>query len=664
MRRSRRWAIWMAGGWAALGLLEAASADPTEAGVFTLGEIRVSAPVSDVEPASSTVTAEDMDRFDRRTVGTAIDMLPGVNAGKTGARNEATSYVRGFDLRQTPVLIDGIPVYVPYDGYVDLARFTTFDLSKIQVSKGWASVLDGPNALGGIINLVSRRPERRYEGYAETGLRLNRDGGFDGYDTAVGLGTRQESWWAQASGSWLDFDHFRLPGGFDEANAENGGLRDNSDAEDWKVNVKLALTPREKDEYSLNYIQQNAEKGTPPYAGLDPRVTPRFWRWPSWDKRSIYWISNTSFAHGLSLKTRAYYDTFENTVHAYDDDGYDTQNKRSSFRSYYDDYSYGGSTEAGWQIAERHELRAAFHYKHDVHREHNRGEPERTLSDDTYSSGLQYTWRVTDAFDLVGGAGYDFRNPVDAEDFQRNVISDLPTADSDAFNAQAAAIYHLGGDGDVHFMVSRKSRFPTLKERYSYRMGTAIPNPDLDSETGLLFELGASEQFWGHTRFEAAIFYADLTDAIQDVRLTPNLNQTQNVGDAVHQGFELGARSLVIPWAELGVAYTFLHRENETDDDIELTGTPEHSLFAYADFSIVKPLHLVPSLQFASSRHLTSDGERDHGFVLADIALRWEANERLGFEISARNLFDANFELSEGYPEQGRNYGARMRARF
>ena len=48
----------------------------------------------------------------------------------------------------------------------DLERFTTFDIAEVRVSKGFASVLYGPNALGGAINIVSRRPADRLEGEA------------------------------------------------------------------------------------------------------------------------------------------------------------------------------------------------------------------------------------------------------------------------------------------------------------------------------------------------------------------------------------------------------------------------------------------------------------------------------------------------------------------
>lgn len=68
-------------------------------------------------------------------VSKALNLLPGVTLTASGPRNESMVSVRGFDLRQVPVYMDGIPVYVPYDGYVDLARFTTFDLAAVDVSK-------------------------------------------------------------------------------------------------------------------------------------------------------------------------------------------------------------------------------------------------------------------------------------------------------------------------------------------------------------------------------------------------------------------------------------------------------------------------------------------------------------------------------------------------
>ena len=54
---------------------------------------------------------------------------------------------------------------MPYDGYVDPGRFTTFDLAEVNVTKGYTSLLYGPNAMGGAINLISRKPVKLGGGF-------------------------------------------------------------------------------------------------------------------------------------------------------------------------------------------------------------------------------------------------------------------------------------------------------------------------------------------------------------------------------------------------------------------------------------------------------------------------------------------------------------------
>ena len=95
-----------------------------------------------------------------------------------GARNEYNLLVRGFNARRVPVFMDGIPVYVPYDGEMDLGRFTTFDLSRIDISKGASSVLYGANTMGGAINLISKKPTKPFEGSIGYGFSHGKSGGY------------------------------------------------------------------------------------------------------------------------------------------------------------------------------------------------------------------------------------------------------------------------------------------------------------------------------------------------------------------------------------------------------------------------------------------------------------------------------------------------------
>lgn len=135
------------------------SSDTMPGHVFKLGEVVVTAERN--KGLYSTISASQLQFFAKTDVSKALNLLPGITLSAVGPRNEAMIYLRGFDLRQVPLFIDGIPVYIPYDGYVDLARFTTFDLAEINVSKGYTSVLYGPNALGGAINLISRKPVKK-----------------------------------------------------------------------------------------------------------------------------------------------------------------------------------------------------------------------------------------------------------------------------------------------------------------------------------------------------------------------------------------------------------------------------------------------------------------------------------------------------------------------
>ena len=119
---------------------------------------------------------------------------PGVFVEHGGARNEYNLLVRGFNARRVPVFMDGIPVYVPYDGEMDLGRFTTFDLSRIDISKGASSVLYGANTMGGAVNLISKKPTQPFEGSIGYGFSHGKSGGTATNKTDFDLGTKTRNY--------------------------------------------------------------------------------------------------------------------------------------------------------------------------------------------------------------------------------------------------------------------------------------------------------------------------------------------------------------------------------------------------------------------------------------------------------------------------------------
>lgn len=646
------------------------AAEPAqESNVFKLGEINVSGTGSKAPAVGgSAVTREDLDDFNRETVVDALNLLPGITTTGGGQRNERMVTVRGFDSRQVPVFIDGIPVYVPYDGNVDLARFTTYDLASVEVAKGFSSVLYGSNTIGGAINLVTRRPVKAFEGNIGVGVRSNDKFNGNGKSTNINLGTNQGLWYAQLGLSYLDRDSYTLSRDFRPVAAQPDRERRNAYNTDKKLNIKVGLTPNATDEYALNYVNQKGEKGSPPYAGTIDKA--RFWQWPAWDKESLYFISNTAINQNSYIKTRLYYDKFTNRLSTYDDATYTTFAK--GFKSFYNDHTYGGSVEYGTKISDVNTLKLSLHMKKDIHKEHDLGQPEQRSEDKTTSFGIEDTHKITDKLDLIVGASYDKRKEISAQKYDTTRgLYNFPVKDSSAFNPQAGLIYRTSETGNAYFTIARKSRFPTIKQRYSGGLGTAIPNPNLNVERAINYQLGISEKLNSKVRVDAAIFYSDITDMMQSNKVPGTVcdggavcNQLQNIGKVSSKGIELGLTAAVSNTLELGGNYTYLDRKNKTDSKF-LTDAPAHKLFTYAKWAATPSMNVIGSAEYNSKRYSNDTGTRiANGFSMVNAKLSYTLQKDVTLEAGVNNLLDRNYAYSEGYYEEGRNFFANMNYRF
>ncbi|MBL8544878.1 MAG: TonB-dependent receptor [Hyphomonadaceae bacterium] len=109
------------------------------------------------------IGAEEIDEKAMMTPGN-ISMLM---AETGGVRVQVTSpalgasnvRMQGMNGRYTQLLADGLPLYGGSSSSVGLLQIAPTDLGRVEIIKGSASALYGPSALGGVINLVSRRPE-------------------------------------------------------------------------------------------------------------------------------------------------------------------------------------------------------------------------------------------------------------------------------------------------------------------------------------------------------------------------------------------------------------------------------------------------------------------------------------------------------------------------
>jgi iron complex outermembrane receptor protein len=638
--------------------------------VFTLGQLTVLGERIADTTGDDQVSADEIWKYNVNTLTDAVKLVPGVTSNfiSNGRRNEGDISVRGFDRWRVPLSIDGIRVYLPADNRIDFNRFLTPDLGEIQIRKSFVSVLDGPGAMGGAVNLVTRKPTKAFESEFQLGSSFDRGGEYDGWFGTAIVGTKQDLWYAQASATLLDRDSWSLSKDFQPV-IFNAGVttppaaqgereRQGSASEDSRINLKAGFTPNETDEYTVSFTKQQGEKEAPlgvdfylsdgrqncPTSGNNPQCggaasapyqANNFWTWPRWDVQSAYWLSNTQFAGGAYLKTRLSYSEFDNALFAWDDGTYSSQSQGRSFQSYYHDSSFGGSVETGHSFFEGSTTRAAFHWRRDRHREYNfnrptapqaNTEPRQHNEEKTWSLALEHDWAASSTVDLVAGVSYDKNERTRAEEYGTPTASlsltciagsppclyAQPIGDDDAFNWQTALQWRYADNAQLGASISSRSRFPNNFERYSTRFGTAIPNPGLGTERAVHYEINWQATPVEDVRLSAAVFYADIQNMIQTVivQTAPQQTQTQNVGDGSNHGLELSGDWTIAPQLRVGANYSYLHRkiDNPVPANLKPVGTPDHLGFAYLDWQVLPSLSVRPSIEFAGNRWTDING--------------------------------------------------------
>lgn len=647
------------------------------ADVFTLGKIQVSAQAEASNPVN-VVTPQDMRQHARTDVGEAIKNVPGVVLVQGGRRAESQANIRGFDSRQITLNLDGMPIYVPYDGNIDLSRYLTADLSRIEVSKSLGSLLEGPNNMGGSINLVTRRPSRALEVEADMGVEAGKDGLFKNAQN-IQIGTGGGKMYLIGGLSRLEASDYPLSDDYDPIEYKPGdvvqgkGSRDRSGTDSATGNLKVGYMPNATDEYTLSYYQTQSDKQSPPYAGSsDTGQQVRYWDWPQWNQESLYYVGHTQLGDGY-VKSRLFYDQFNNKLTSYDDDRYQTVTKRYAFRSQYDDQTMGGSLEGGLPI-ENHNLKANIQLKFDEHRERDLAsdnsppdfdESWRTYQSQIFSVGLEDTIALGDNANLTLG-------------YRRDQFEMTKTDDGDPNNdpdgTQGKDNFQIKGDytvqGQTLFAgVSLKSRFPTMKEMYSYRLGSSLPNMDLKAEQATTYEIGAKGRM-SRVNYQANVFYSDIADAIEYVTIQSTecggtqCNQNQNVGTGTSKGVELQLDMPVTDTVDIGAAYAYVDRDL-SQKDTYATFSPKNKVSLYGDWYPAPKWQLGVDWHYQDGAESSSDGSRPTaGFNLWNLSAAYDINKHFSTNVVLKNALDTDYEISEGDPMPGRTVWVNLHARY
>lgn len=638
------------------------------------------------------VSKSDMDLFDARNLVDAIKNTPGVTHGISGGRNEQTIKIRGFDQRQVPIYLNGMPLYTPYDGYAEVNMLQTFDLESVEISKGYTSSLLGANNMGGAINMRMAKPKKKFE--FETRYINDFDRKFDdqGRLATMSVGTKQDKFYLRANGLYKRQDYFRLSHDFDATQWQDDGKRENSMNQDKKFSAILGITPTKDADVYVTYIKQKSEKEQP----IEVNGWKRYWRWPQWDKESVMLNGDFSLSPKAYMKTMLFYDSYDNKMNDYRDIDFSEINTQSKYR----DFSYGGRMELGYTFNEMHKIAISGLYKHDRHRRIDsdyfggKKSPKydnwRTgeYQEDIWSLGAEYTFNPVKELTFVLGTNFNILNPRKAETFGWNnhgtnkkpnwEFEQVPgvesQGDTTAWDYQLGVFYDVTDKDQIYGTFAKKTRFANIKERYTSGFdGTKVPNPYLDPEEAYNWELGYRGTWFDMFKVNLALFYSDVKDLIDSVDTGVMIGsgssaKSQTMFDNVNKvhfyGYEAGLEAYFNEYVSVGGNYSYLEWDNRSSD-ARLTDRPRHSASAYTVVTPIEGLKLVPRMEYMSQSYNNSSGSpKSDELLLAHFKASYDITDNFAVEAGVRNLFDKNVELSDGYPMEGRTFFTGVKVTF
>lgn len=599
--------------------------------VVRLPEIVVSAssvplPAEQVGSAVTVITAEEIERKQVRVLADVLREVPGLAVNRTGTVGGLTQVrIRGAEGNQTLVLIDGVEVNDPSAGSeFSFGNVLASDIERIEVLRGPQSALYGSDAIGGVINIITKKGS----GPAKATLSVE-GGSFRSGQAAANL---------RGGGDWY---HYSLGAtgfttdGISIAPA-SGGNSEEDGHRNQTYNAKLGVSPLDNLEIELfgRYVKSVTDTDPQPaVAGViqtrdsdhETRTTQRTSR-----AQAKYSLFDGDWEHivsaGVNQDER---DSYTDGSLSFEADGEKAR------------YDY----QTNFFLDTPSVAEAAHRFTFLVERE---DESQRTRSA-FGSSDLEVT-----NYGFVGEYGVGLWDRVFLSGSLRRDDNDI-FEDQTTFRTTAAYL-HRETDTRLHGSYGTGAKNPTLFELFGFGPNF-VPNPDLTPETSKGWDIGVEQAFFDDLfSVDVAYFNNRITDLIQGSGNTAvNLEGTSKI-----DGFEVSARAEIMKNLNFRGQYTYTNGEDA--NGVELVRRARHLASANLAYDFLEGRAKLDlgvdyngeqrdfqfSNFFATRSNVTLDD-----FVLVNLAGSYEVIE--GIEVYGRveNFFDEDYQEVLGFDSPG-----------
>ncbi|MEA3169775.1 MAG: vitamin transporter [Pseudomonas sp.] len=576
---------------------------------------------NDSSAANTVFTRDDIDRLQPTSVTDLLSRVPGVQVARTGGRGSLPGiYIRGTKSAQSLVLVDGQRIANTTSGDSGLQYLNVDQIERVEVLRGSRSVIYGSDAIGGVIQIFTRRN-------AEQGLQPRLKLGFGSHQT-----------WERSLGLSGGDEHtrFNLGASLDETaviNASHASFASDGDRDAYRnqsISLNLShaindalevgfnlLDNRGKSEYDNSFGRYDAASGQSvgqkPYTDYTVSSASGYVD----AKLNERWQSRLELGHSENRDTKrdklsadfSVFNTYRDSLNWQNDLTLDDQNSLILGGDGYED-RFNGSTafteNSRWN-------RAAF-VQHRFHSE--RFSTELGLRrDQNQQFGSQNSWSGTLTVPI---------NP----------------------------------DNDVLLSYSEGFRAPTFNDLYY--PDTQYSNPNLQPETSKSYELQWRSQLSDSTRVEASLYRTDLSNAI----ILDSTSKPQNVASARINGVEAALKQELFGWqGNLGVS---IIDPRDRDTGHTLARRARRTLNVDLDRQFDQ-LSVGASWQAISSSYDDEDNRnRLGGYALLGLRSSWALSREVLLSIKVDNVLDKtyaramysyqdpNFQNNQHYREEGR----------
>lgn len=504
------------------------------------------------------------------------------------------------------VLIDGHPQYAGIFGHPIADAYQSLLADKVEVLRGPASVLYGSNAMGGVINIVTRKMH-------EDGVHTNLHAGYGSYNTVETELTnmvRKGRFSSVISGSYNRTDGHRDDMGFEQY----GGY----------AKLGYDITDNWNMYADVNVTHFNASYPGPVSAPLvdgDQRIT-----------RGVSSFAVTNKYEKTSGSASFFYNWGNHWIN----DGYTPSAGETSQDGRFNsrDNMMGVSLFQSTQFFKGNRITFGFdwfRYGGKAWTDYVAGEREGTRNDlvdkheDEFAGYMDFRQDIGKWLTLNAGLRVDNHSRIGTE-----------------WIPQTGLAFHLPHAIELKASASKGFRYPILREMYMF----PPQNPDLKPESMWNYEIALSQTLLnGRLNYGVNVFYIDGKNLIMTL---PNPNGSgmlnQNSGKIDNAGVELMAAYRINANWSVDANYSFLHMKNP------VIAAPEHKLYAGGNFTKGR-WNVSTGIQYIDGLYTSvGDNPVTENFVLWNLRGQFSATKWLDIWVRGENLLAQKYEINAGYP--------------